>query len=109
MMPAMGDADDGVTNSTPLPLMRRDAPPNRGGLLLLLAVASFILPGMGLPLSIAVWVMASHDIRRFASYELDDDIKQYTQSARMMGIVSTGVNSVLFCMIGAITALILFG
>ncbi|OAI39376.1 hypothetical protein AYO40_05860 [Planctomycetaceae bacterium SCGC AG-212-D15] len=92
------------------PLIRRDSPPNRGGFLILLAVAGIafaLAGGIGLPVSIAVWIMASRDIRLLAQFQLDEDVREYTHTARVMGIVGTFLNAAIFCIAGGIAFLIL--
>lgn len=79
--------------STPGP--RRDLPPHRGDLLRVLGMVSalismltcLVLPGLiALPLGLATWLMARHDLRLMESGQMDREGMPATLAARRRGV-----------------------
>jgi hypothetical protein len=76
-------------------VLRRDVESHRGGLILSLGIAGMIASGIhvfsliGVPLSVAAWVMGQGDLHRMQNSQLDPSGAGTTQAGRICGIIGT--------------------
>jgi len=94
--------------------VRRDCEPHRGGLVLVLGIIGLclsfphILAVMGLPLSLAAWIMGSSDLARMKAGEMDPQGQANTRGGRICGIIGTVISLLWFAVFGlAILSIVL--
>jgi hypothetical protein len=80
--------------------MRRDAEPNRGGMIRLLGIGSLIcafvyLVPIGLGLGVAAWTMGRRDLKKMREGEMDRSGRSATHNGWVCGIAGTILNAIM--------------
>jgi hypothetical protein len=87
--------------------LRRDVEPHRGTLVLTIGAVGLIASGihvlsvLGVPLSVAAWLMGASDLQRMRSHQLDPSGVGLTQAGRICGIIGTCLG-LLWWLVGAL-------
>jgi hypothetical protein len=68
---------------------RRDAEPDRSGLILALGIVSLFVPVIGPILGISAWIMATRDMERMRRGQMDPRGMNSTQTGMVCGIIGT--------------------
>jgi hypothetical protein len=77
---------------------RRDAEPDRSGLILTLGIVSLFVPVVGPILGICAWVMAVRDMERMRRGQMDPRGMSSTQTGMICGIIGTVLEGLLSLM-----------
>ena len=99
--------------------IRRDCEPHRAGLILALGIISIVVGALGpclsglttliaLPLGITTWVLASRDLRKMRTREMDPAGMSQTNSGRICAIVGTSLGCLCFTGYGLMFSYMLF-
>lgn len=94
------DEDDEEDDRPRKKKRRRNYEPHRGGLILGLGIASFIV--CGIFTAIPAWIMGSADLKKIDSGRMDPDGRGLTQAGRILGIIATCLTAVallFYCVI----------
>jgi hypothetical protein len=103
--------DDSVPPWDRAGALRRDVESHRGPLVLTLGIAGLIASGIhvfsvvGVPLSLAAWVMGQSDLKRIRDRQLDPNGAALTQAGRICGIIGTCLGLLWWLVAGLLLAL----
>jgi predicted RNA-binding Zn-ribbon protein involved in translation (DUF1610 family) len=88
---------------------RRDAEPDRSGLILTLGIVSLLVPVIGPVLGICAWVMAVRDMERMRRGQMDPRGMGQTQTGMICGIIGTVIEGLLsfFCVFPCLLGIIM--
>ncbi|MBL8796641.1 MAG: hypothetical protein JNM56_22255 [Planctomycetia bacterium] len=116
LCPACGEDVDAATPDWDRKgAVRRDCEPHRGGLILTLGVIGLvgslihIFAIVGLPLSIAAWVMGQGDLKLMAARQMDPQGMSNTQAGKVCGIIGTVFGCLWALLLGLFLVAVVLG